>query len=301
MNSCKLSGRNVFRQALRKGQDVLKSSVRELKHPDDQPHRIVHNCRQSIKIARSLLRLVRHGLASKDYHRLNFQLRNASRPLAAVRDAKVVLDSFNELIAISPHHLPVEQIDRLRRRLELRLEDTWQKQIVSRQAFGQLEKRLRRCCDRWKGFKHQKCARSDLERGIRRVYDAGRQQSAMAGATPSLECLHEWRKQSKHLRYQLEFLSAFHGSDLSTPIEELKDLGNRLGQIRDYSILRSVLEEVELPEIPSPLCAELVQMASARMDRELESVLANGRVVYGPTPKEMMRRLAFWRMPPTGR
>src|SRR4051794_31867359 len=58
---------------------------------------VVHDARKRLKKARALLRLLREALGPRIYRRENACLRDAGRPLTEVRDAKVLVDTFDEL------------------------------------------------------------------------------------------------------------------------------------------------------------------------------------------------------------
>jgi hypothetical protein len=52
----------------------------------------IHEARKVLKKARASLRLIRPGLKDRTYRLENNALRDAARPLSALRDAKVLLD-----------------------------------------------------------------------------------------------------------------------------------------------------------------------------------------------------------------
>src|SRR5262249_43700516 len=58
---------------------------------------VVHDARKRLKKARALLRLLREALGSRTYGRENVCLRDAALPLTEVRDAKVLVDTFDKL------------------------------------------------------------------------------------------------------------------------------------------------------------------------------------------------------------
>src|SRR6266480_549656 len=58
----------------------------------------VHGARKRLKAARAALRLVREALGEHHYRRANTSLRNIARPLTQVRDAKIVVATFEKLL-----------------------------------------------------------------------------------------------------------------------------------------------------------------------------------------------------------
>src|SRR3981081_2944434 len=61
----------------------------------------VHDIRKRLKHCRAILRLLRKSLGKEAYRRENAQLRDAARPLVAVRDAAVLVHAFEDLCARS--------------------------------------------------------------------------------------------------------------------------------------------------------------------------------------------------------
>src|SRR4029453_4660084 len=57
----------------------------------------VHDARKRLKRARAGLRLLRAALGNRAYRRENRALRDAARPLSEARDAKVLVETFDEL------------------------------------------------------------------------------------------------------------------------------------------------------------------------------------------------------------
>src|SRR5450631_711382 len=86
--SCGL--RRVARKELRSALDGLRQDAPE--HRDEA----VHQGRKKIKKARAVLELIRADLGS-DYRKEKGQLRQAAQPLSAERDARMLLDTFDDL------------------------------------------------------------------------------------------------------------------------------------------------------------------------------------------------------------
>src|SRR5438045_3832500 len=59
----------------------------------------IHEARKAIKRSRATLRLLRNTLSDHAYRLENSTLRDAAKPLSAVRDARVLLESLDDLMA----------------------------------------------------------------------------------------------------------------------------------------------------------------------------------------------------------
>jgi len=63
-----------------------------------EPEEVVHDARKRFKRVRALLRLARCGLGRSLYDREDNRFRDAGRPLSEVRDAGVLVETFDQLI-----------------------------------------------------------------------------------------------------------------------------------------------------------------------------------------------------------
>src|SRR5258708_16068593 len=76
--------------------EELGRAVRALKLGSRSDRRI-HDIRTRLKHCRALLRLLRKSLGEDTYRRENARLRDAARPLVAVRDAAVLVQALDDL------------------------------------------------------------------------------------------------------------------------------------------------------------------------------------------------------------
>ncbi len=90
---CGGDGMDAVRQELA---EELGRAVRGLRH-GNRSDRCIHDIRARLKHCRALLRLLRKSLGEDAYHRENARLRDAARPLVAVRDAAVLVQALDGL------------------------------------------------------------------------------------------------------------------------------------------------------------------------------------------------------------
>src|SRR6185437_16105601 len=74
--------------------------------------------------------------------------------------------------------------------------------------------------------------------GLKRIYGNGRRALRAAASTDAAEDFHEWRKQTKYLCHQLEFLAPMWPGALSELADELHKLSDELGDEHDLTVLR---------------------------------------------------------------
>jgi CHAD domain-containing protein len=76
---------------------------------DDAESEAVHEVRKCFKKARAALRLARDDLGEDVYRQENACFRDAARPLTEVRDAEVMLETWDDLLRRSPDLLDQER------------------------------------------------------------------------------------------------------------------------------------------------------------------------------------------------
>jgi CHAD domain-containing protein len=200
----------------------------------------VHRIRKHLKRARAALRLLRDAVTPRAYSRENFLLRDAGRPLAPVRDAKIVLQKLDELLA-SKRAKPYRGMLR-RLRGELRRE---RKQLLGELQFEAAKDRIGELLNQARG----RVARWHLPRdtwsilrpGLRRTYHRGRKALKLARSSRSDRALHETRKQVKYLEAALEMLAPAKAPRVDKLAKSADAIAKRLGDDHDIAVLEGVL------------------------------------------------------------
>ena len=82
---------------------------------------VIHEVRVAFKKVRALLRLVRPEIGEKAYKEENSCLRDAARPLTEVRDAKILVDVLDGLVAHYAEQISGRAFDHVRGELQTRL------------------------------------------------------------------------------------------------------------------------------------------------------------------------------------
>lgn len=184
--------------------DKALADLRASEHRDEA----AFDARKRFKKVRAALRLVRGELGDAVYRRENYAFRDAARPLREVRDTAMLVEALDATLARFADEIEAGAFADVRRALSAR-----------RQAV------------------------------IRRVLDAGGAFADVAGVVaparaaeePSVENLHEWRKQAKYLWHQLQLLEPAWISREKDLADRAHELSRLLGEDHDLAVLRDVL------------------------------------------------------------
>jgi CHAD domain-containing protein len=256
----------------------------------------VHDARKHLKKARASLRLLRPALKSATYREWNAAMRDAARPLSATRDAKVLLDTLRML----GERYPAQgmHLDEFRRVLNA------QRTRTSRDVLGSNGKVLahsRQLLRKTRtGMERLSIPRGDdwssVGTGLKHVYARGRRAMADARKAPDSDAFHEWRKQVKYLRYELEVLEPLWPGMIGELADQAHQLADYLGEEHDASVLRATaLAHRDAFRDSATLDALLALIDRCQSQLREKSLLLGARL-YEEKPRLFARRFAeYWR------
>lgn len=197
----------------------------------------IHAARKSIKKARATLRLMRAALPDGAFRNANHALRDASGPLNASRDAKILLDALDRLVdrGDAVEATPIAAF----RRVLVSAQRHARREAMTARTGIPLSRRILRAthrnATRWPAGTGEWPA---LREGLQRTYARGRRALAAADARRSAGPLHEWRKQGKYLWHQLQFLQPMGRGAIGKLADRAHRLSDYLGQDHDLAVLR---------------------------------------------------------------
>jgi CHAD domain-containing protein len=201
----------------------------------------VHARRKEMKRIRAVLRLLRTVTGDALYRTANAGVRDAARPLTALRDSVVSVELCERSLKqkeAALYKIYVEPATGL-----LREELLAQRRNLSVKTLRAGEGRLRAIDARLASARPNVSELESVRRGMTQIFKKGRRAFARAQRDPTTENLHEWRKQAKYLLYQTELLQVPAGSKLRKVRRHSKKLGERLGDDHDLAVLQGKLEE----------------------------------------------------------
>lgn len=299
------SGETVARGLKRICLDQFQFSLNELTAGDDL-NRAIHELRKSNKRVRSLLRMVRPVIGEKIYRAENSALADASQLVAPARDGAVMVDAIVRLRARYGHLLAPGIWEGTENRLRQRHERMMNRILSDDELIQSVTKALYRARSRYAawpvdaseprmGPRPLPDSYRSVGPGIGDTYDRGRKAMRYALANPRPENFHEWRKQVKYLRHQMEIVTPLWPEVIGGVAGSVAQLGDVLGDDHDQAELISIV--ATLPELaPNPDERHLLVALSNERRRELHAAarVMGGRI-YAETGDQFTSRLkAYW-------
>lgn len=259
----------------------------------------VHAARKAIKRARATLRLLRPALTASAFKSTNAMLRDAARPLAHVRDAKALLDTMGSLRDYFADTANCVAPQDLERQLRAQKQKRRREIMQNRKLVDTLRRSLRKVAREVGRWSLDDDDWAVLGPGMKRIYRSGLKALTRASAEPSDECLHEWRKQVKHLWHALQIIEPVRPGVIGEMADQAHKLADYLGDDHDLAVLRAkVAARADDGDEAGRALLALIDMR--RHDLQ-DRALTVGERLYVQRPKRFVARIqrhwVRWRNP----
>ena len=279
--------RRCAREQLDRAIDALTERV------SDDPVEAVHDARKALKQERSLLRMARGTLDPATRRSENAALRHAARALSASRDAEVMLQALDELSERYAGQAPRDTFDAIRRQLEAE-RDPARQRLLESGLPGAVADELRAVRTRIDDWPLRRDGWKALRPGLDRGYRGGRRAFERARSKPTVEHLHEWRKRTKDLWYELRLLGPLSPPIVGGHADEAHALSDLLGDDHDLALLRETL--LDRSGEAAVDVGPVVELIDHRREQLHTEALQVGRRLYAERPKAFRRRMhRYWK------
>ncbi len=256
----------------------------------------VHQVRKRCKKLRGLVRLVRPAFETT-YRRENAWFRDAARELSSVRDADVLLATFENVVKHNAGRTNNAALAQVRAALEEYRR--WRRaQDGGRAArLEQFAERLRQARPRVGAWSLDSTGFAAIAGGLEENYRRGREAMKTAYADPTAENFHEWRKRTKYLGHHLDLLCNLWKPAMTVHRDAADELSQLLGDEHDLAVLQATLlsEEWE-PAGDIPDQALLIDLIDRRRQEIQTAAHPLGARVFAEKPSCLTVRLKkYWK------
>jgi CHAD domain-containing protein len=241
----------------------------------------IHHTRVAVKRVRALLNLIADDEAATGA--LDQRLRDANQGLSLRRDAGVLFDSFRDLATRATPDA-IADFTAARSRVK---DLIWK----STRHFIPLETMARELAEArhlWTRLPLADCHWAAVAERVVRSHRQARKQCRKLSAEAPAEAFHKWRKRTKRLQYQIEFLQPIDPDRWNDLHDRLKELTERLGRHHDLEVLADRLI-AELPATPSR--RRILSALRARQAKLAGKCLRRGDDLFDDKPSHLRRCL----------
>jgi CYTH domain-containing protein/CHAD domain-containing protein len=254
---------------------------------------LVHEIRKRCKASRGLARLVKPALGD-EFRTFDRAVRDAANQLSSLRDAHVVVGTFDALLVAHPDDEILRTVRNRQSSLPTEVGRVGAAADDERIATARaLLVEARHASNGWKiprGF-------DTIEAGIVATYRQGRSALRRAQADPTDHRFHEWRKAAKYLWYQMQLVHDAAPSVLGPLVDQLDLLAEALGDDHDLAVLVELLDDRSHHDGTPSEVAHVRALARDRQHMLRRYALRSGATIYAEPDDAFARRIArYWHL-----
>ncbi|MBV6627562.1 MAG: CHAD domain-containing protein [Rivularia sp. (in: Bacteria)] len=260
----------------------------------------IHDVRKRIKKIRAVIRLVRDDLGKEVYQQENHCFRDAGRNLSEIRDAQVLLETFNKLEKHFADFINPQGFTDLEQILVEHQQSTCKQVLKEDNSVVETLAEIKNARERISYWSLESSSgASILSNGLHRVYKHGYQdcQSVLEEEQPTAEMLHDWRKRVKYLWYHLRIIRPIWSDLINEWTNQTKQLGEYLGDDHDLAVLHEFInnqQEVLKNQAELEVFNSLINRRRKQLQLAAKSL---GKRIYVESPEIFVNRIeAYWQI-----
>jgi CYTH domain-containing protein/CHAD domain-containing protein len=280
-------GESVAEGLARSFHEQLDVAITELSRNQASVDDGIHEARKCLKRTRALLRLARPALG-RAYRDQNAQLRDMAHKLSELRDMQALAETIDHLKEDEASRSIKSAFERLRGAVLKRKEELFREAEKQNELAGAVEK-LREIREGLAALPLERANHEILTSAFEETVRRGREAFSRAFKDQQEEHLHECRKRTKDLRYQLEFLHKMWPDVLSGYADAAKHLEQTLGKHHDLSVLAGMTSrKTAQGKKDATLLSTAFRKEQKPLRTDAESI---GQLLYSEGPQVWAERL----------
>lgn len=254
----------------------------------------VHDFRTNIKKMRAVLKLMRYNLGDEVYRHENSFYRELQNELSPVRDSYIRQYTLTSLLPKASRSLNVRLFDRYFAELNSRYEAV-RKEYISGDIIGKVKNGLEEHTAKISLLTLEDDGIDTAGRGLKKIYKQALRamETAMKESTP--ENMHEWRKKTKYLWYQVKMLKLIWPGIMGSLGKEIHQLSDYLGNEHDLSILTETLNDKKY-QGDSMVHSVKTFALDRKEDLNYEAVILGPKVFYESPGRFSKRIISYWKV-----
>jgi CHAD domain-containing protein len=242
----------------------------------------VHESRKALRRARAVLAMIAGALPRSERRAVRAALQDARRSLSAVRDHAVAPEALGALVLGDAERQTAKRV----------LDNAAEAIPALAEIKGLLAEAAARAgaqTDALAAALPPELPWDVVAAGIAGTYREARR--ARRRAKRSRPWFHAWRRRSKELVYQLDFVAAHAGARTLAIRADLEAATDRLGEAVDLLMLRDFVATYA-QGVPAGDVEQLSGELDRQLDQQMKEARRAGREAFRARPAKLLRRLA---------
>ena len=255
---------------------------------------VVHDVRTGFKKIRAYILLLRTDLGEDIYKTESRCFRDEGKGIAELRDSHVVYSTLEQLVVNYQDQLQNSTVNKILKNLAIEYE-TKKKLALEQDALMNLAGRLRDNKNRIHNWILPQDNDGSVFERLKDRYARGAKQMRDAETNKDDEKLHNWRKNVKHLWYQVRIFEPCKPEIMTAYAESLHSLSDYLGEDHDLVVLNANLPAQHDIENKTDLNV-LRDRISAEREKLQAGAFPLARSIFAESPEQFADRIAgYWR------
>lgn len=276
--------------------EQLEKACENLKDTEDQ-HEGVHNARKNLKKSRGLLKLISADLGKETYQKENTALRNAGRSLGEIRDISTHIEALDYFLK---HEQVLSETEKhalhdIRKQLLSKKEEINKRLLEQSDRPEAVAAQIEEVKNRVSGWPDLHQDFSAFYEGLKSTYKSGRNAMKKAIKKQSEKNLHEWRKRSKDLWYQLRLLQQVWPSVMQVWCKELDHLTDMMGEEHDLAVLEAQIRNNNLEFDSEVQRDSILKKLTKNREQIQKNIFPTGSKIFEEKPSHFVKRIEhYW-------
>lgn len=262
--------------------DAVEAAKRAVVDVDDSSTSAVHGARKALRRARAALSMMTPALPKHERRAVETALKQARRSLSTVRDHAVAPETFAAV------QLDDEDRDTAKRVLDNAAEAI-PAQTEIKQLLAEAATRAAAQAEALQAALPAEVRWNDVVDAVADVYGEARRARRLSKS--SRQWFHTWRRRSKELVYQLDFIASHAGARTLAIRAEIEGITDQLGPAVDLVMAREFVHTHGQGIAPDAL-ERLRDSIDAQLDEQMKVLRKGARDAFEQKPKKFARRLA---------
>ncbi|MFA6266900.1 MAG: CHAD domain-containing protein [Pseudolabrys sp.] len=251
---------------------------------------VVHEARKACKKLRGLIKLVRPGLS--EYRAENAAFRDIAAILSPLRDAAVLIETYDKLFAFYDGQVERAGFAPVRRRLTLRQKTLDRDSSSADRKLGDVRDLLTAAHSRIERWKLSDNGFDALSRGLGKTYKRARKAMKEAERSNDGATLHEWRMHVKYHGYHARLLEPVWPAAMQAHRQSADQLNDLLGDHHDLAVFDAALRDAADEFGNAADLAALTGLIRKRQDLLAAQTFALGAKLFAEPADQLTQR---WR------
>lgn len=258
----------------------------------DDLEEAIHDIRKRCKKIRAAWRLVRDELGDKEYKKRNRYYRDTARLISDLRDVTAIIEALDMLEKRFGDTTYKSAFTEMRHALQKRRDEHLPEAATRPDVMIEVQNRLERGIQHINPIPLTFNNWSDTVKSVTRTYGRGYRLYHDMKEEPSSETMHQWRKRTKYLRYELRMLKKVWPDMFNPWRKQLHVLSDWQGNHHDLHELKSVMQG--MVEVAPETRRSLMALATQHQEYYYAMAMPLGKRLYAEKPKHFAKRLKHY-------